>query len=416
MSEAEAIFYSSLDWISANPIVSGVLAFLIAGFSVYAKTIVQAFAKDHADQFLDKKILEEEVFDEPSGPLLENRTQEALNDVTAEDLIKLYGEKNRPFHIQIGSTDWSFASNRTLDPVGDGAIREQKISIIYREEWFELDDELNWLTADRLKALQDASSGEQLFNGDPFRIIAIYGDKSHPKIEVGRCKYFDSLRTSFSMDFVLPSQGKSLREILHASTGTFGPLHKSRLPNHMGLVVIIETIDGRLIVQERSANVQVRPRTYSASVSGTFEKNDLIASSESVQLVDTLGGVMREIHGELGGRYSYNPENFYFMGLMREFRRGGFPDLYFHYQSPSTFDEIYAYSKDAEESFEVDNILGFYVGSRSFIQDPCSERSGFDHRINQLLHTIEGRANLTLSLGIGLFYETTIRRASRSQS
>lgn len=416
MIELKAIFFSSLDWISSNPIISSLIPFIIAGLGIYATTILQAFANSHAGRLLAKRGFEEEVFDEPSGPLLENRTKEALNEITAEDLIKLYGKKERPFHIQIGSTDWSFASSRALEPIGDGTIREQTISIIYREEWFELDDELNWLTADRLKALQDASSGEQLFNGDPFRIIDITGTKSHPKIEVGRCKYFDSLRTSFSMDFVLPSHGKSLREILHASTGTFGPFLTSRLPNHMGLVVIIETTDGRLIVQERSANVQVRPRTYSASVSGTFEKNDLVTSSGLVQLVDTLGGVMREIHGELGGRYSYNAENFYFMGLMREFRRGGFPDLYFYYQSPHTFDEVYAHSKDAEESFEVDNIIGFYVGSRSFIQDPLNERSQFDRRINQLLNSIEGRANLTLSLGIGLFYETTIRRASRWQS
>jgi len=99
---------------------------------------------------------------------------------------------------------------------------------------------------------------------------------------------------------------------------------------------------------------------------------------------------------------------------MREFRRGGFPDLYFHYQSPYTFDEILSNSKQAEEVFEVENVVGFYVGSQRVIEEFESEKENFDLRVNQLLHDIEGRANLTLSLGIGLYYEMTVRRALSS--
>lgn len=412
MNIVEEILDSYPIWIAAHPLFSSVLALVIIAIGIYATAAIQALAKKHTDKLLVEKSIDEEVYDEPSGALLENRTDEILNDLTAEDLIDLYGEKHPPFHILVGSTDWSFAATRTLNPVGYGAINQQRISIKYRDEWFEIDHQLNGLTADRLKALQDAKKGEQLFNGDPFRIIAVHEENDHREIEVGRCKYFDSLRTSFSMDFVLPSHGKSLREILHGSTGNFGPLSDSRLPNHMGLVVIIETVDGQIVVQERSSSVQIRPGTLSGSVSGTFEKNDFMQRSQPIQLVDALGGVVREMHGELGGHYSYDPENFYFMGLMREFRRGGFPDLYFHYQSPYTFDEIEANSKHAEEVFEVDRILGFYVGSRSIIENFEVERQNFDLRVNQLLHNVEGRANLTLSLGIGLYYEMTIRRAS----
>lgn len=411
MNGLEKMWDASLQWIAANPIFSAILAFVIAGVGVFAKTVVQTIAKNQTEKFLSPKSIEKEVFDEPVGPLLANRTNEVLNDLTADDLIDLYGEKNTPLHIQIGSTDWSFAASRTLDPIGCGAVREQKITIKYSEEWFELDDELNWLTRDRLRALQDAEKGEQLFNGDPFRITSIREVRGNREIEVGRCKYFDSLRTSFSLDFILPREGKSLREILHGSIGSFGQLGDDRLPNHMGLVVIIETSDGQIVAQERSSKVQIRPGTLSASVSGTFEKNDLTTGLNSVELVDALGGVVREMHGELGGQYAYDPANFYFMGLMREFRRGGFPDLYFHYQSPYTFDEILSNSKQAEEVFEVENVVGFYLGGQRVIEDFEGEKEDFDLRVNQLLHDIEGQANLTLSMGIGLYYENTVRRA-----
>lgn len=416
MSDFGMVFDSIFSWVSAHPISSGLLAVLVTGIGVYSKTILQTIAKDHGNRLLNREEVDEEVFDEPEGALLQNRTREVLNNVTSQDLIQLYGENHPPFQIHIGSTNWVFAASRTLRPAGKGSVRDQKISIVYRDEWFQLDDELNWLTAQRQKALRNASRGENLFNGDPFRIIKHRKHEGDDVLEVGRCKYFDSLRTSFSMDFVLPSQGKSLRDILHKSTGTFGSLDQSRLPNHMGLVVIVETIDGQIIAHERSRKVQVRPGTLSASVSGTFEKNDLVANSGSVHLVDALSGVAREMHGELGGQYSFNPDNFYFMGLMREFRRGGFPDMYFFYQSSKTFDEIIVSSADAEESFEVDSLKGFYTGSQEFMRNPDINREAFDNRVNQLLHAVEGRANLTLSLGIGLYYETTIRRASCRKS
>ena len=118
MNGLEEIWKSSLKWIAANPIFSGFLAILIGGVGVYAKTMVQTIAKQQTEKFFKPAVIEEEVFDEPTGPLLANRTNEVLNDLTADDLINLYGEKNTPFHIKIGSTDWSFAASRSLDPIG----------------------------------------------------------------------------------------------------------------------------------------------------------------------------------------------------------------------------------------------------------------------------------------------------------
>lgn len=117
------------------------------------------------------------------------------------------------------------------------------------------------------------------------------------------------------------------------------------------------------------------------------------------------------MHEELGIQFRHNHKDFYFMGLMREFRRGGKPEFYFYFQSNYTLDEIRASAKHAEEVFEIDDIVGFYVGGQAVIRNYDGEKQDFDLRVNRLLHDIEGRANLTLSLGIGLYYEMILRRA-----
>lgn len=132
MAEKMELFDLLLGWIVANPIFSSIAAIVIAGTTVYAKTIVQAIAKKHSEKFWEKKDSEDEVFDEPFGAVLQNRTNEALNELTSEDLISLYGKKNLPFNVRIASTHWSFAASRTLDPIIDGAIEKQKIPIQFR--------------------------------------------------------------------------------------------------------------------------------------------------------------------------------------------------------------------------------------------------------------------------------------------
>lgn len=404
-----------LVWIQDNIFWSSMIAISATTIGIYFKTLIQSFAKKHFEQLTCKPPIVEDVFDEPDSALISNRTDETYQCLTAEKLIEFYEVKEQPYRVSIGSKAWIFASTREVDPIGFGAIDDQNIEFHYQEEWFELDHELAWLTSERLDALNAASKSEKLFNGDPFRIKSTFNKKNKIRIELGRAKYFDSLRTSYSLDFILPKCDQSLREILHEKTHSFGTFDKSRLPNHMGLVVIIETTDGQLVIQKRSQNVQIRPGTLSASVSGTFEKGDLDKRSGVFSLSQALEGVVREMHGELGGKYSSELKNLYFMGLMREFRRGGFPDFYFYYESPLSFEELKANSLEAEETFEIDSIEGAYIGSKTFISNYLEEKDAFDKRVNNLLERIEGAANLTLSLGIGLYYEMIYRRATPPQ-
>ena len=404
------------DWVSVNPIFSAFIAALLFIASGLAAWVVDKFADTAWDSFQKRRQRKREVFDEVTSILIPNRTNEAVNNLSSHDLIEFYQENEVPYSIDIAGTIWQFAGTRVIDPVGIGRIDDQNISMKYHDVYYQMNDELAALTADRLEALEKAPKSERLFDGSPFCIsqLTLKGEKTI--IEVERCRYFESLRTNFSMDLVLPSTGKSLREMYHGKSRRFEPLGSSPFPNHMGLVVIIETRDGRIVVQQRSKDVEIRPGTLSASVSGTFEDDDLNRGPRAFPFKSALKGLLRELHAELGGTYASNMDGLYFTGLIREFRRGGFPDFYFYYQSPYSFDEIRKNSKTAREVFEINDLNGHYVGSRELFEDFDQALPVFSQRISDLLQKIEGKANLTLSLGIALYFEMMCKRASAEQS
>jgi len=91
---------------------------------------------------------------------------------------------------------------------------------------------------------------------------------------------------------------------------------------------MFETSDGMLVAQRRSSFVANRPHTVSASVSGALDWSDLPQKSESgavLALSDLVRGAFRESLEELGAE----PEALRYLGLVREYLRGGKPELYF---------------------------------------------------------------------------------------
>ena len=410
------------DWVSSNIIlindliannftlskVAGLLTIII---TIVGTGFLAQFGKRSFDLLLEKKSSTKgQVVGLPiSEP---DNTQNKLRQLSSQDLINLYGKQNPPFGVTIGGNERTFAATRVIEPSGSGAIDQQKIDFRYVDTWFKLDNELSALTRSTLEAIEGAND-KDLFNGDPFRIVDISIKGERTEIVVGRCKYFDSLRTSYSLDIVLPTIRKSLREFLQPEGAVFEPLGKSRLPNHMGLVVLIETMDGQLVVQKRSTKVQNRTGTLSASVTGTFEKSDLSSErNRSLSFKAAMRGVMREVHSELGGDYDSDISGLYFLGLMREFRRGGFPDFYFYCEAQYSFEQVLRNAKHAEEAYEIDEVLGYYAGGRFLTKDALKEKKAFDDRISNILRSIDGKSNLTLKLGIALYYDLISRRVN----
>ncbi|WP_425080016.1 hypothetical protein [Ruegeria denitrificans] len=399
----------AISWVKAHRLWSVVAALGIAGISIFLKTLVSRAA----DDFYEARKLgrQERRHQNRNGakgqrPANENKTTE----LSSSELLKFYSEE-RPIVISISDKEWSFPASIEIMPEGDGRVGHQNLEFSYRDHLFELDPPLESATQPYYRKLLEQKDQLGLFNGQPFRLASLETNGRKTRIQVERCWYFDSLRTNFSMDQVLPDHGISLREYIHGKTRKFESFSSSRLPNHMGLVVIIETLDGQLLTQKRSRRVAVRGGTLSSSVSGTFEKSDLEYPGKDISLEDALRAVYREMHAEMGGRFGGREQELVFLGLVREFRRGGFPDFYFYWRSDRALEQLKLDAQDAEERGEIDEFVGLPFNTDAFLHDKEKERSAFEKRVNNILSSTEPKANLTLRLGVALTYQHFVERA-----
>ncbi len=72
-----------------------------------------------------------------------------------------------------------------------------------------------------------------------------------------------------------------------------------------------------------------------------------------------------------------------------------------------------ALAKNAPEAFEVDALEFKDFRSEDYLRDPERQRADFEIRVQNILEEIDGRANLTLSLGVGLAFQNIVLRATQ---
>jgi 8-oxo-dGTP pyrophosphatase MutT (NUDIX family) len=90
-----------------------------------------------------------------------------------------------------------------------------------------------------------------------------------------------------------------------------------------------------LILQHRDFSVSVRPGEACSSVSGTVDRDD----ADTLTHHPILRAIYREAREEIGlEEWEFGP--IYFLGAVREFLRGGLPDLFFVTVSEFRRDEI----------------------------------------------------------------------------
>lgn len=206
-------------------------------------------------------------------------------------------------------------------------------------------------------------------------------------------RYHDALATNFAMDRVPPGGDRSLRQRLARPDRRLPELGRSPLVDHLGVVVVVESADGQLVVQHRSRTVANRPDTLSASASGSVLWAEVAAARPDVTLDDLAAAALREARAELGVR----PRNPLFLGLVRELRRGGKPELYFFARSDAPFAEIRRARSDASERSETLDLEPAPFHSRR-AEGP--ERGVFLRDAAAAVRRVEKRANLTLFAGI----------------
>lgn len=262
-----------------------------------------------------------------------------------------------------------------------------------------------YVRAVREELLKELDTNSRLYDGRVASLRKLVKTDEGWIADLCPASYFDALATNFrGMDLQPDGEPCTLRELLHGRTKALEPFHESPLVNHLGIVCLIETADRKLIIQERSDAVANRGLTLSASVTGAIDFQD-VEHARQLQGGNLLSlsalarvALAREAVGELG----IEIEQIRFLGLIREFERGGKPELYFYARSSLSLASTVGSARlKASERFETTGLLGIPFGNESAGGEFRGTQS-LEQRFRALQDLAWNRGNTTLRCGIGL--------------
>jgi hypothetical protein len=232
----------------------------------------------------------------------------------------------------------------------DPGFDARRVLVREAEEPFRLDAAVARRGQEAVAAFASDAS-VPFFDGAVARLAGIRGAERGERVLVWqRAGYFDYARSNLALDW--PGQGPSLRERLHAD-GRLGEVGAPHMADAIGVTVLLETVDGRLVLQRRSHSVRTWPGVWAGSASGMIEPADLDGA-------DTLADLqpLREAEEELGlGAAVLAATPLRFLGITRELARGGAPEMFFHGRLPVGAAAIEAALLGAEDRHEVERIL-----------------------------------------------------------
>ena len=208
--------------------------------------------------------------------------------------------------------------------------------------------------------------------------------------------YFDGVATNFAIDHLPIDRTETLRQYLHSNSHSLGGLRNNSLVNHVGMVCMIETSDGKLIIQKRGSDVSNRAGTLSSSVSGAIDWSDIYDKDTPFPIEDLAESILRETSEEL----NISIDKVVYLGLLREYLRGGKPELYFFAKTHSPFHAVYSkWRENAKDRHESSSLIEYDYHSNR-LEESEFARDSFQQRVEWILTSINEDANLTLVAGI----------------
>ncbi|MFO1155468.1 MAG: hypothetical protein U1E43_01220 [Rhodospirillales bacterium] len=115
------------------------------------------------------------------------------------------------------------------------------------------------------------------------RIVALQKHDSRMTIVLQPVKYFDTIKTNFTMDFTARGKYSSLRCLVHKDQ-TLEPLGHTSLSDHIGVDTLLFSVEGNLIISERGRNLAVTPGRLGPAGAGALKLDDFPESEHSVSL------------------------------------------------------------------------------------------------------------------------------------
>lgn len=317
----------------------------------------------------------------------EQTLAERFLHLEGEALLAAYPDTS-PLELALGGRTHRLPAELVHEPEAGGRLAEQSLAFVVDENPFHVSTTLDgYVRPVRELAACDA----RLFDGQVVRLASF----SARGATLMPASYFDALATNLAMDHRPSGKRETLRDLAREN-GRLGDFRESPLVNHVGLVCMFETSDGMLVAQRRSARVANRPHGISASVSGALDWSDLPRNDAGavLSLSDLVAGIFREALEELGAA----PEDLRYLALVREYLRGGKPELYFYARTSLSTTELTEAQRVAE-SREESRALRFFEFHSERVSSTEPSKVEFRRRTEQVLNATSADADFTFVAG-----------------
>ncbi len=223
------------------------------------------------------------------------------------------------------------------------------------------------------------------YDSTTIRLNKIENNDHGITLTVTKAHYLQFVATNYAMDVVLPQKGwtRSLRDVVHPNT-QLCQLEESLLCNHIGVGVLVFTLDNYLVIPVRSKeNIATWQQSIGPSIAGATSYDDDMWSLKA----GPVASWMREGREELGLENSdFLEENDVFLGITRDLLRGGKPDMYFATQLNITRKKLEQKFNKARDKWESTELRWLEFTNPLIPPSTVQERLTFLHEFTNLLN------------------------------
>ena len=246
---------------------------------------------------------------------------------------------------------------------------------------------------------------QKYVDGELARLKCVSSDKKGVKLCLQPVKYNVVCKTHMCLDAPIGMKGETIRHLVHSHG--LEDLQESRLANSLGVNTLLFTVDGKLIIQERSRRVVAFPSMLGVPSSGAFEADDFRYAGEGHRSFPFLREAKEElyIHHE-------DIETADFLGITRELFRGGKPEMFFVAQTKLAQSRIKRRRKKAKDKWESSGLIFWEFGEHIFNKElSADEKFDFRRRMDALFqkHDIESMS-WPLSSALALWQKDVLGR------
>lgn len=346
-------------------------------------------SETESDGVSPRRLLFSELFHARTPPSIADR----FLRLGAEELKSFYREQTL-LSLRLGDDEFSAPISFALNAPEHGVPGKQPVQLQLNEEKWSPPTTIDGYTGP-IRAELSRGTGTST-DGQRVRLASLTRKAGIDELVLQPVGYFDCLSTNFAMDHCPLGRSESLRESAQPK-GRFEGFASSVLSNNIGVICMVESADGLLVVQRRSsaASIQNRPGGLSASVSGGVDWTDIEELGNTTGVRSLVAGTKRETVEELG----VTLRDVRFLGLMREMLRGGKPEAYFYARSALPHSEIAKEWLKSRSKKEATELLGLELHSDRVVDSQPSLRS-FHRRVSRILWDVHEQADLTLVTGV----------------